>query len=152
MNDVLAFDWGTSIVGILDINTNLYTSCRSQKEMIEGARRIISSAGTIISFNGNRRDMNELAKILGFRSAQELTIRSSHIDMLEITSNIRWAPDPGTAPILGPGLLATYRHFIREDPPIPPSYLQDGYEENNWRDCYMTAALWKRWECGELAP
>ena len=152
MNEVLTFDWGTNIVGILDVKTQIYIPYRSGKEMIKGAERIISSVGTIVSFNGNSRDLPELSKILGLSSMNELKIQGEHNDMLEITSDIRWPPDQGTGSILGPGLEKTYKYYVEDEFIALPSHLKDEYEESNWRDCYMTAELWKKWKLGELNP
>ena len=150
--EVLAFDWGTEVIGVLDVNGNTYTAYRYGKDMVEGAKRIISTAGTIVSFSGNHRDLIEIAKILGFSSIAEMNVRGTHDDMQEITSDVRWPPDPGSSSILGPGLAANYRHYFGERPPIPPVNIQDGYLISNWRDCYMTAELWRKWKRGELVP
>jgi len=151
-NKVLAFDLGTSVVGILDVNGNTYIPYRYGTEMIEGAKRIISSMGAIVSFNGNGYDLMEMAKILGQSSVADLNISAEHNDMMKITSDIRWPPDSGTASILGPGLLETYRYYFGDEQAIPPAHLQDDYIIANWRDCYMTAELWKKWKRGELLP
>lgn len=152
MNEVLAFDWGTSIVGILDVNSGVYIPYRHNDGMIEGANRLVSSVGTIVSFNGNVKDLPELSKILGLASVQELVLCSEHNDMLEITSNIRWPPRRGEVGIFGPGLFETYTYYFSSEPAAPPSTLQDEYEVRNWRDCYMAAELWKKWKRGELKP
>lgn len=149
-HEVLAFDWGTHVIGILNVNSNTYTAYRYGENMAEGANRIISSTGAIVSFNGIRRDLIEIAKILGFSSVAEMHISGEHNDMMEITSDIRWPPDPGSASILGQGLLKTYEHYFTDIPPIPPAGLRDNYLISNWRDCYMTAELWKKWKRGEL--
>lgn len=149
-HEVLAFDWGTTVIGILDVNSNAYTAYRYGENMAEGAKRIISSTGTIVSFNGISRDLIEIAKILGFSSVAEMNISGEHNDMMKITSDIRWPPDPGSASIFGPGLLETYRHYFGDKPSIPPESLQDDYLISNWKDCYMTAELWKKWKQGEL--
>ena len=155
--EVLAFDWGTTVVGVLDVGNNVYTPYHCREEMIHGAERIVSFQGTIVSFNGTGYDLIEISRLLGIPSVQNLKLRGLHDDMLIITSDIRWPPDPGTGSIKGPGLQATYRHYFDNDPINPPSHLQDTFEaerreylNNNWRDCYMTAELWKKWKRGEL--
>lgn len=150
--EVLAFDWGTTVIGVLDVSSNAYTAYRYGGDMVEGAKRITSTAGTIVSFNGKGRDLIEIAKILGFSSVAEMNVLGEHNDMMEITSNIRWPPDPGSASILGPGLIANYSYYFGDEPPIPPANMQDNYLISNWRDCYMTAELWKKWKRGELVP
>ncbi|OCX71258.1 hypothetical protein A6M27_14190 [Acidithiobacillus thiooxidans] len=147
--EVLAFDWGVGVLGVLDINGNEYIPYHYGEEMIQGAKRIVSCVGTVVSFNGNRRDLEEISKILGLSSVIDLHICGEHNDMLEITSDIRWPPRPGTASILGPGLRETYKHYFGHRTVVPPSHLSD-YEANNWSDCHMTAELWKKWKLGNL--
>ncbi|MGF6604597.1 hypothetical protein P3T23_009353 [Paraburkholderia sp. GAS448] len=151
MNEVLAFDWGTEIVGVLDVKTGLYMAYRGEGEMIEGAKRVLSVEGTIVSFNGNACDLPRLFELLQ-REQTECALKATHDDMLVITSTIRWAPDPGTGPINGPGLCATYTHYFGESKPSRPCSFTGEYEANNWLDCYMAAELWKKWKRDELAP
>jgi hypothetical protein len=54
------------------------------------------------------------------------------------------------AHITGPNLADTYQHYFGTKFPAPPPPLTDPYEISNWRDCKMTAALWTRWQRGEL--
>lgn len=150
--EVLAFDWGVGILGVLDVNSNEYIPYHYREEMIRGAQRIVSSLGTIVSFNGNRCDLKEISKILGLSSVADLRISGVHNDMMKITSDTRWPPDPGTGSILGPGLLATYRHYFGDQTVVPSSHLQNEYVASNWSDCYMTAELWKKWKLGGLGP
>jgi len=154
---VLAFDWGRNIIGILNVKTNRYYAYLHEARMIRAAKKIVSSPGTIVSFNGSRRDLPELAKILDVGSVTELRMCGKHDDMLEITSSIRWPPDPGTKPILGTNLSTTYSHFFGKEFPKRPEYLPEEYDGDeleyvvcNWRDCFMAAALWKKWKRGEL--
>jgi len=150
MSEVLAFDWGTSIVGVLDVNADRYRAYRTREERVEGAKRVVDCAGTIVSFNGRGRDLLELSKILGLASETDLTLRGIHHDMMPIISAIRWPPDPGTAPITGPGLVETYQHYFGMLLLTPPPHITDGYEISNWLDCKMAAYLWIRWQRGEL--
>jgi hypothetical protein len=150
-SEVLAFDWGTTIVGVLDIAHNVYTPYRSSKEMINGTKRI-ASAEIIVSFGGTYRDLTELSRMLSLTCEKELSIHGHHDDMSEIISEIRWPPDPGTARILGQSLCETYRHYFGAELAIPPAHIEDEYEVSNWRDCHMTAELWKKWRRGDLGP
>lgn len=150
-DDVLAFDWGTSIIGILDVNRNTYTPYRFKTGMLEGARRIATCRGTIVSFNGNGYDLIEIAKILGVPKLK-LTEGCRHDDMAEVVSRTRWPPEPGTSPIWGQNLEDTYQYYFPDDAPIAPAALTDGYIINNWRDCYMPAELWKKWKRNDLGP
>jgi len=150
MSEVLAFDWGTTIVGVLDVNSDSYRAYRTRKERIEGARRVVNCAGHILSFNGRTRDLLELSKILELPSEAHLTLQGMHHDMMPIISAIRWPPEPDTAPITGPNLTETYQHYFGKVFPAPPPHVTDEYEISNWLDCKMTAALWIRWQQGEL--
>jgi hypothetical protein len=146
MTEVLAFDWGVDIVGVLDINADIYRAFRTRTERIDGARRIIECAGIIVSFNGSGRDLLELSKLLRLPSDAHLTLKGTHHDMMPIISAIRWPPDPGTAPITGPNLTETYRHYFGDLFPVPPPHITDQYEISNWLDCKMAAELWLRWQ------
>lgn len=150
MTEVLAFDWGIDIVGVLDVNADIYRAYRTGNERIEGAQRIVECAGIIISFNGDGYDLFELSKILGLLSVASLTLRGTHHDMMPIISAIRWPPDPGTAPITGSNLLETYQHYFGAVVPVPPSHVSQQYEISNWLDCKMTADLWTQWRRDEL--
>jgi hypothetical protein len=150
MNEVLAFDWGTTIVGVLDVNPNVYRAYRSREERLEGARRIVDCASVIVSFNGTGRDLPELSKKLNLPSPAHLALKGEHHDMMPIISGIRWPPDPGTAPINGPNLTDTYGHYFGNAFPVPPPQVTDPYEISNWLDCKMTAELWNQWQRGEL--
>jgi hypothetical protein len=150
MSEVLAFDWGTEIVGVLDVGADIYRAYRKPEERIEGAKRIVDCAGTIVSFNGNGRDFPELSKILGLPSVADLTLKGTHHDMKPIISAIRWPPDPGTAPIVGPNLADTYQHYFGKVLPTPPPHVTEPYEISNWLDCKMPADLWIRWQRGDL--
>jgi hypothetical protein len=149
MSNVLAFDWGTAVVGILDVRTEVYTPYRGADRMTEGAKRIVSAEGTIVSFNGNGCDLPRLFELLHLDQAQRVP-KAMHDDMMKITSDIRWPPDLNTASIKGPGLGETYAYYFGNVLPPAPDGVIDDYEVSNWRDCYMTAALWKRWKQGEL--
>jgi hypothetical protein len=152
MADVLAFDWGTEIIGVLDVSTDVYRASRSRDARVTAARRIVECAGIIVSFNGRGRDLLELSKLLALPSNSNLILKGEHHDMMPIISAIRWPPDPGTAPITGPSLAETYRHYFGDEIATPPPHMTDPYEISNWLDCKMTAALWLRWRRGELTP
>ncbi len=141
--EIVAFDYGGDIVGIIDVNTNAYTRYRGEC-MVEGAKRILSCDGVIISFNGTRCDLPMLASLAGFSASETPPLRGIHHDMQIEASLDRWPPLPGTAPIVGPCLRDHYRHYCGNAPPNPPNCLKDEYERDNWLDCYMTAELWRK--------
>jgi hypothetical protein len=144
--EVLAFDWGTTVVGVLDVITGIYTPYRGTQR-VEGAQRIVGCRGSIVSFNGNSRDLREIATILGLASSAELNLQGSHDNMWEITGRILW---PGDSLINGFGLAERYAHFFGKDAVFPADPSLDDYLNSNWKDCYMTAQLWKKWKLGEL--
>lgn len=145
MNEILSFDVGTGIVGVLDVQTGSYAAYRGQ-DILVGARRVFDCEGIIISFNGNTYDLPELVKRLDGRDSV-LEPRGKHIDMSEEASRDRWPPKPGTKPIQGPNLIDHYKHYRGELLPQPPDSLKDEYEQNNWRDCRMAADLWSAIFC-----
>ena len=140
MNEILAFDVGTGIVGVLAVQTGSYSAYRGQ-DMLLGARRVFDCEGIIISFNGNRYDLPELVKRLDDGNTV-LEPRAKHIDMCEEASRDRWPPDPRTKPIPGHSLISHYMHYFGESLPEPPHSLEDEYERDNWKDCRMAADLW----------
>jgi hypothetical protein len=144
--EVLSFDWGTTVVGVLDVKTGVYTPYRGTHR-IDGAQRIVGCRGRIVSFNGNSCDLPQIATIIGLASAAELKLQGTHDDMWEITGRILW---PGSGLINGFGLAERYAHFFGKDAVFPPHPTLDDYLNDNWKDCYMTAQLWKKWTVGEL--
>jgi hypothetical protein len=60
---------------------------RGKDQMIEGAKRVLSAEGTIVSFNGNACDLPRLFELLQLEQT-ESALNATH-DMWEITSNIR---------------------------------------------------------------
>lgn len=141
--DVLAFDVGQNIVGVLDLVTERYTPYRGSCK-IDGARRVIECEGTIVSFNGCEYDLPKLIKLLKDSGSGNVGIRGTHCDMREIASADRWPPDPGKKPIWGTNLMTQYEHYCGSTLPEPPDGLRDDYEEDNWRDCYMAGRLWMK--------
>lgn len=139
VDEVLAFDTGIDVVGILEIGTGEYTAYRGLKRMAEGARRLLK-AREIISYNGNRYDLKELASILGFSSVEELIIEGTHYDMQEICWN----------PIFGSDLVFTYEENYGTSPIASPDYVTDSYEIDNYRDAFRAAELYRSWKKGTL--
>jgi hypothetical protein len=143
---VLSFDWGTAIIGVLDVNTGIYTPYRGSN-IIVGVLRIADCIGIIVSFNGNSYDLPKMADYVGMTGKWD--IRGSHDDMLDITSSILW---PGPTPIVGSGgLEERFRRFCG-DAELPASPMPDDpYFDDNWRNCFMAAELWRKWKRSELA-
>jgi len=141
--EIMAFDIGDDIVGIIDLKTDAYTRYRGEC-MVEGAKRILSCDGVIISFNGTRYDLPMLVRLAGPSASDTLALRGIHHDMQIEASRDRWPPPHGTAPIVGPCLRDHYQHYYGNAPPDPPKCLKDEYERNNWLDCYMASELWRK--------
>ena len=140
--EVLTFDIGENLVGVLDVNTGEYTSYRGD-EKVDGARRVIACEGIIVSFNGTCCDLPSLVRILGLKE-ETPDLKGDHCDMLEIASEDRWPTSPGGTPIWGTNLRATYKHYFGDDVTKPPASASGDHEEGNWLDCWMVAELWKK--------
>ena len=95
--EVLAFDIGENLVGVLDVHAGEYTPYRGDA-MVDGARRMVDCEGTIVSFNGTCCDLPWLARILGLKE-ETPDLKGDHCDMLEIASEDRWPTYPGRAAI-----------------------------------------------------
>ena len=140
--EVLAFDVGESVVGVLDVNTGEYTPYR-ENAMVDGTRRVVECEGAIVSFNGTHCDLPWLARILALKD-EIPSLKGNHYDMLEIAVEDRWGTRLGGKTIIGPDLRAHYKHYFGLDLSRPPASASDEYEENNWEDCWMAGELWKR--------
>lgn len=147
---ILAFDWGTTIMGILDLNSNTYKAYRYKDQMVEASKRLINSNGTIISFSQSNRDLKEIAELLDIDSIDALQLNATHDNMAPIVTNIRWPPRDGEKGILGTDLNGNFDYYFESAIITPPEELTDDYEINNWEDCYKAAELWKRWKEGSL--
>ena len=141
--EILAFDYGEDIVGVIDLNTDVYVLYRG-KCMVEGAQRILACEGIIVSFNGTSYDLPKLAKVAGLSASDTPSLRGAHHDMRIEASRDRWLPRPGTAPIVGSSLRDHYRHYCGPSSVEAPDFLDDEYERSNWLDCYMAAELWRK--------
>ena len=102
MTELLAFDVGVDIVGILDLRTDAYVCYRGPRRC-GGARRILDCDGVVISFNGIRYDLPKLTKIVGVAGGYALSLKGAHYDMRIHACRDRWPPRDGEDdPILGP--------------------------------------------------
>ena len=141
--EILAFDYGEDIVGMIDLNTDTYTRYRGEC-MVEGAKRILPGDDIIVSFNGTGYDLPRLANLAGISASDTLALRSIHHCMQVEASRDRLPPLPGTAPIMDSGLRDHYRHYYGHLPPEPPGRLTEEYERSNWLDCYMATETWRK--------
>ena len=91
MTELLAFDVGVDIVGILDLRTDAYVSFRGTRKP-DGARRILDCDGVVISFNGIRYNLPELAKITGVADDDAPPPKGTHCDMRIHACRDRWPP------------------------------------------------------------
>ena len=145
--EVLAFDWGYGIVGVLNVTTQSYSSYRGNR-MIDGARRVFDCEGIIVSFNGDRCDLPRLVELLE-QDDETVMLRGKHVDMQIEASIDRWPPNPGTSPIRGTDLRSQYEYYFDKPLPEPPDDIKDDYEQDNWRDCYTATELWKKLCCNQ---
>jgi len=63
----------------------------------------------IFSYNGNHRDLLDLAQLAGLPAGRRIEIRGEHIDMREIC----WSKD-----IRGSDLVSTYLMHFKRLPPV----------------------------------
>ncbi len=132
--DILVVDTGESIVGIYTVGNHRYTPYQGTD--IARAIERIRRASVVVTYNGNNRDMLDLARFAGLPPGKELPLSGEHIDMREVCWSSR---------IWGKSLRDTYRlHF----PQLPKC--DDSYVRANWLDTYMTFRLWQLWRNGRL--
>ncbi len=136
----LVIDTGQDIVGIYSVEERVYLAYRGSK--IAEALERISNADAVITYNGELRDLIDLAKFA--RIDGDFPLRGEHIDMQVKV----WAP------LFGSSLERTYlRHF--DDCPERPfvgteSEVIGDYELANRCDVYMTLKLWELWREDKL--
>ena len=141
--EILAFDYGEDIIGMIDLDTDAYTRYRGEC-LVKGAKRVLACEGIIVSFNGTNYDLPRLVKLAGNFGSDTPSPQGIHYDMQIEASRDRWPPDRGTTPIVGTPLRDQYRHYCGRSPAEPPGWLECEYERSNWLDCYMAAELWRR--------
>jgi hypothetical protein len=133
MATTLVIDTGVDIVGVYSVADGVYTPYRGPS--IRQAIARIQQADVVVTYNGNRYDLQELAGFAGLEAGKQLQMRGKHVDMREVC----W---PG---ILGSNLSRTYSRHLTDVPAFP-----DTYEGSNQLDVYMTFKLWELWELGKL--
>ena len=75
MTELLAFDVGDDIVGIIDLRTDT-SDCYPDSRMADGADRILDCDDVVINFNGIRYDMPTFANIAGITDADALPLNA----------------------------------------------------------------------------
>lgn len=132
-HDVLAFDTGTSIIGIFSVKKNEYRAYYGDDRK-KAAQRLVR-AKEIVSYNGNRYDLADISRALGLPENQLPPLKGIHHDMREI----HWVN------ILGSNLRCTYGLYYPDVPNFPQTY-----ESSNQMDCYMAWKLWECWKAGRF--
>ena len=140
MKEILVFDVGENIIGMIDLNTDTYSHYRGPR-MVR-SQRILDCQGIVISFNGSTGTGRPWQRLLGLPTrplylSAPLRYAGRGIPR-SLASGTRDRSDSGQ------NLQETYWNYFRDSPPDPPDYLDDDYERDNWSDCYMAAALWRR--------
>lgn len=135
--NTLVVDVGETIIGIQNPNGGAYIGYRSEKRV--RALERLEKADEVVTYNGNRYDIQELNRLSRELRRCKFLMNGLHTDMSEIC----W---PG---ILGSSLADTFREHS-----LAPRIFPDTYEGSNRRDVYMTMALWKWWmeEQGHPCP
>jgi len=132
-SDTLIFDTGQNIVGIFSVKERKYTAYTGARLQI-GSDRILR-ARDIVSYNGNRWDLFDLARFSGLGDDVTAKVLGLHTDMREII----WGR------IRGRCLADTYKEHFPRIRSFPDTHIG-----SNWRDVYMTYKLWKCWKAGKL--
>jgi hypothetical protein len=109
---------------------------RSGGVAIVDALARIEAATEIVTYNGNRYDLDKMAKFAQ-SAGVSFAFKGKHTDMCEICWSSR---------ILGSSLENTFRTQFKTAPPSFP----DTYEGNCECDVYMTYRLWVAWKDGSL--
>ncbi len=124
----LVVDAGSSIVGIFCVDDGTYRAYMGA-EIPQGVSRIVE-ADEVVTYNGDRYDLEQIANLAGLPSGVSIQLSGRHTDMQPLC----WGN------IMGSSLRTTYRRHFGEDPPDFP----DTYEGDNECDCHMTWRLWDR--------
>jgi hypothetical protein len=136
----LVIDTGQDIIGIYSVEDCEYVAYRGRR-IVEALERI-QNADEVITYNGERRDLLDLARFAGIDG--DFPMNGEHFDMQVKV----WAP------ILGSSLIRTYNMHFTDCPECPftgtSSAAIDGYEVSNRRDVYMTLKLWEIWRMDKL--
>lgn len=127
--NILVFDVGQSIIGIQRSQHGRYIPYYGD-DRIKALERLEKS-DQIVTFNGNRYDIDELNKLSMTLRGKEFKPPELHFDM----SEIYW-PN-----ILGSSLINTFSDYFESDKKFP-----DTYEGSNAADVYMTLMLFRRWK------
>jgi hypothetical protein len=136
----LVIDTGQDILGIYSVEDREYVAYRGNR-IAEGVERA-RLADEVITYNGERRDLLDLARFA--RLDGDFPLKGKHTDMQIMC----WAP------IFGSSLTRTFNSQLPVCPEFPfgrtNSELSDDYEDSNQRDVYMTLKLWELWKDGKL--
>jgi hypothetical protein len=125
----LVVDVGESIIGVQDARRGRYFAYYGDKRI--RALERLEEADEVITYNGNRYDIDKLNKLSIQLRGINFCMQGIHTDMRELC----W---PG---ILGSNLLSTYEKHIGIAFDFP-----DTYEGSNRSDVYMTKMLWLHWK------
>jgi hypothetical protein len=134
--DTLVFDTGESIVGVYSVRDRKYRAYYGDARVV--AARRLQRAAAIVTYNGTRRDLPDLAALLGTPPSTASEILGVHHDMRAVCWSER---------IWGKSLHDTYLMHSATLPIFPGL---DSYEADNRRDVMMTYRLWRHWRQGTL--
>lgn len=136
----LVIDTGQDIIGIYSVEDREYLAYRGSR--IAEALHRIQNADEVITYNGERRDLLDLARFAGIEG--DFALKGKHTDMQVKV----WAP------IIGSSLTRTYEMHFEDCPECPfsaaGSEVIGDYEAANRCDVYMTLRLWKLWKADKL--
>jgi hypothetical protein len=145
----LAIDVGDTIIGIYCLEAGAYTAYRpppfaqDDSEILRAIARIQAADEAVFFLGTNFNDLRELGRFARLKDRQELPLKADAVvDMARICSPRLWQT-----------LFACYEyHFGPWIRPVLVPPIEDDYVYRNYRDCSMTAQLWRKWKAGKLRP
>lgn len=136
----LVVDTGQEIIGIYSVEDCEYLAYRWDR--IAEALERVRNADEVVTYNGERRDLFDLARFAG--TDEDFPFKGKHTDMQVMC----WAP------LIGSSLTRTYDRHFTDLPECPFSSANsesiDDYEVANRCDVYMTLKLWELWKEDKL--
>lgn len=136
----LVIDTGRNIIGIFFVEECEYLAYRGNR-IVEALKRI-ESADEVITFNGECRDLLNVARFAGVDG--DFLLKGEHFDMQVKV----WAP------LIWSSQVRTYNMHSTDCTECPfsgtDSEKVDDYEVANRCDVYMTLKLWELWKENKL--
>jgi len=127
--NILVVDVGESILGLQRVHHGRYVPYYGENRI--RALERLEQADEVVTYNGNRYDIEKLNELSLRLRRKEFRMRGIHTDMQDLC----WPR------ILGSSLSNTYAHYCGTKKAFP-----DTYEGSNRCDVYRTLMLWRYWK------